>query len=535
MDNKNILQKLIRNVFIIGILIIALILIQQKAYNDYIRANISKASLAEFTSQAEKQFTNFYLPVNQSLTLSKKWGQSGLLELHEMSNINARYIPVLEQIPQVHSVKIVNEKQEVFALTRLEDQWQSDMIKIHNDPNKVLTQYLSSDGGFIREEWTSTKYDVFQRPWYLKVKDSLDTNKASWTKLRYIESAMNFGVTASIKWWVDKQKNQFSVLAYDVLLRDAYESLLGLTVSENSQVFLFLSADSVLNITDEDSLSGNDRDPGKLFKRSDQLENPEISLALQSWEEGGMLSDDPIDISYNNITYWFGVKSIDGEHSRIWIGILIPEIDMLQQLQNRQVANLSFSAAILLIGIIISLIMVRKYRNQITYATSSILRNNNPESGLRELIGKGESSTLEFKSTMRMNLKTNQAGKEIELAWLKAATAFMNSEGGTLLLGVDDGGEYVGIEADNFENEDKYMLHFKNLINQHIGAEFTSYFEFGLIKINEKTIGILECKPSQKPVFLKNKNDEHFYIRSGPSSIKLQTSKILEYIEDRKS
>jgi predicted HTH transcriptional regulator len=136
---------------------------------------------------------------------------------------------------------------------------------------------------------------------------------------------------------------------------------------------------------------------------------------------------------------------------------------------------------------------------------------------------------------MRMNLKTNQTGKEIELAWLKGTTAFMNSEGGILLLGVDDSGEIVGLEADNFENEDRCMLHFKNLINQHIGAEFTHYLEFGLIDMNGKTIGILECKPSQKPVFLKNKSEEHFYIRSGPSSIKLQTSKILEYIEDRKN
>ena len=136
---------------------------------------------------------------------------------------------------------------------------------------------------------------------------------------------------------------------------------------------------------------------------------------------------------------------------------------------------------------------------------------------------------------MRMNLKTSQPGKEIELAWLKATTAFMNSDGGVLLLGINDGGEFAGLEADNFENEDKCRLHFKNLINQHIGAEFTNYLNFKIMKIEDKTIGLLECKPSQKPVFLKNKNEEYFYIRSGPSSIKLQTSKILEYIEDRKS
>ena len=114
--------------------------------------------------------------------------------------------------------------------------------------------------------------------------------------------------------------------------------------------------------------------------------------------------------------------------------------------------------------------MIRKYRNQLISRSPAVLGINDPDIRLKEIIKNGESNTLEFKSTMRMNLNTNQPGKEIELAWLKAATAFMNSDGGILLLGVNDRGDIVGLEPDKFENEDKCLLHFKNLINQHIGA-----------------------------------------------------------------
>ena len=58
----------------------------------------------------------------------------------------------------------------------------------------------------------------------------------------------------------------------------------------------------------------------------------------------------------------------------------------------------------------------------------------NPENSIREIIAPGEGRTIEFKSTMRLNLHTQKPGKEIDLAWLKALVAFMNTDGGILLL-----------------------------------------------------------------------------------------------------
>lgn len=40
----------------------------------------------------------------------------------------------------------------------------------------------------------------------------------------------------------------------------------------------------------------------------------------------------------------------------------------------------------------------------------------------------------------------------------------------TLLLGVADSEEIFGIVADEFKNNDRCLLHVKNLLNQYIGA-----------------------------------------------------------------
>jgi hypothetical protein len=535
MDNKSVLHKLLRNVLIIIIIITGLILAQQKVYNDYVSTSISKSYLTDIAFRAEEQFISFYKPIESSLILSQKWGQAGLLAFSDIPTMNARFIPILEQFPQIHSAKIVSKDQEVYALTREEDQWISGVIKNKKDPQRFLLQYWSKEGKFIKEEWSKTEYDVFQRPWYLAAKDSAKTDQVWWTKPRFIISAQSPGITASVKWENKRKNNQLYVLAFDVLLKDIFQSISNLRVSENSHVFLLRGDGTVFNLTTSDSLFDFDKYSKKYFVDHRQLNMPHITEAIKIWQEQGMPVDDPIDFSLNQTSYWVGVRYIDREHSNLWIGVVIPENDVLNQLQRRQMNNLSISAAIFLLGIIVAILMIRRYRKQLTIRSLTILESDDLENKIREIVRKGESSTVEFKSTMRMNLKTMQPGKEIELAWLKATTAFMNSEGGILLLGVNDDGEFIGIEADKFENEDKCGLHFKNLINQHIGAEFTSYLNFKVLNIENKTVAILESKSSQKPVFLKNKNEEYFYIRSGPSSIKLQTSKVLEYIEDRKA
>jgi hypothetical protein len=79
------------------------------------------------------------------------------------------------------------------------------------------------------------------------------------------------------------------------------------------------------------------------------------------------------------------------------------------------------------------------------------------EEALRSLIGRGEGDRLEFKSTLRWSLAANKPGKEVEIAWLKTVAAFLNSEGGILMIGVDDRGEPTGLDADGFANKDERL------------------------------------------------------------------------------
>jgi predicted HTH transcriptional regulator len=144
------------------------------------------------------------------------------------------------------------------------------------------------------------------------------------------------------------------------------------------------------------------------------------------------------------------------------------------------------------------------------------------------LIAAGEGEKLEFKSTLRWNLNADKADKAIENSALKTVVAFLNTEGGTLLVGIKDDGSILGIEKDQFLSEDKYLLHFAVLLNERIGREYIEHIHWGLREINGKKILRVDCDPSSTPAFLKS-NGEEFFVRNGPSSIQMSTSEVLEY------
>jgi hypothetical protein len=153
-----------------------------------------------------------------------------------------------------------------------------------------------------------------------------------------------------------------------------------------------------------------------------------------------------------------------------------------------------------------------------------------PES-TEQLIRKGESETVEFKSTLRWHIYAERMDKDIEHASLKTIAAFLNSDGGTLLIGVNDEGEPIGLETDQFPNDDKMMLHLTNIIKDRIGASYIRFLRMSIRQVAEMPVLRVDCRPGVVPAYLKHGNDEHFYVRTGPSTTELPPSEIHEYVE----
>ena len=158
------------------------------------------------------------------------------------------------------------------------------------------------------------------------------------------------------------------------------------------------------------------------------------------------------------------------------------------------------------------------------------------EYALKNRMAHGETSTLELKSSLRWNFKTKEKDKNLEYAVCKEIVAFCNSNGGELLIGVDDNKTIIGVQNDNFKNTDEYLLHLGNLI-QHkiIPRAVVQYIKCEMVTIDGIDICRVVCRQSKEDVWFKQDQNtpEKFYVRIGPSSRELPPRDAHQYIQER--
>jgi hypothetical protein len=140
---------------------------------------------------------------------------------------------------------------------------------------------------------------------------------------------------------------------------------------------------------------------------------------------------------------------------------------------------------------------------------------------------------IEFKSTLRTNMHTGEKDPKMELAVLKTIAAFLNMNGGTLIVGVSDDGEPVGVEADKFPDEDKMNLHLVNIIKERIGPSSMLYISPRFDDYQDARVLVLECLPAKTPIFVKDGNIEKFFVRTGAATSELSASQTQGFIKSR--
>jgi len=102
---------------------------------------------------------------------------------------------------------------------------------------------------------------------------------------------------------------------------------------------------------------------------------------------------------------------------------------------------------------------------------------------IKSLIESGESSKVEFKSSLRYCLHQKKPDKKIEHASMKTIAAFINTDGGTLLIGVEDNKNILGLENDfntlkkSTDKIDEFQKHIDNLIETYLSNSAFSFLE----------------------------------------------------------
>ncbi len=149
---------------------------------------------------------------------------------------------------------------------------------------------------------------------------------------------------------------------------------------------------------------------------------------------------------------------------------------------------------------------------------------NNLESHLHksvsELLELSESEFLEFKSTLKWDIRLEKANPLLIGEIIKTIAGFLNNKGGVLIIGYDDDNNVLyGLEKDypvtsKKSNYDGWQRYFINQVNERLGREINHYFTIESVPHDGKTIARINVSKSPKPVFAKqNQQGGDFFVR----------------------
>jgi hypothetical protein len=169
---------------------------------------------------------------------------------------------------------------------------------------------------------------------------------------------------------------------------------------------------------------------------------------------------------------------------------------------------------------------------------------------LETLLNSDESSMLEFKSSLRIPVgdqppdglgeeelkgRERQLEKDLETSVTKTIAAFLNTDGGTLVVGAEEGGRVIGIEVDyprtKSESRDGWLLTFENVICRDLGTDVLNFIDVQLEPLEGGTVAVVRCTPREEPTTLGKA--ERFFIRGTAASRQLLLREALPWWHER--
>lgn len=524
--------RLLTALVILGVTISVVTLIYIGEQN---KVNRLASLMREKSVVADEMVNEVFEPVSIILNTINGWVESGELALNRKTPLSQTIIPILDNtaLDEISGITIADTNGKAYYLYRENDKWISRFSESGEKEATAWFQRIADNR--VEKEWTEkTSYDPRFRPWFLNVlQDTTPAGDILWTKPYFFQTLKQPGITASLKSFPEEREDTPLIIACDLLITQVQTKIKGIVPGNEGSIFLLSRSGRFSNLT---PIAFFDLDPvsGKVEKQKVHSISEETRTAFTE-KIYALPSDKHLIFHFmKGKERWWGSITPDRNvgDSVLWC-IAVPESDLGRDTKNKgyHLFIIAFTAIVICVFILLWVAVRSRQRLELLSNGTSYVNATGEQ--ILDLIRAGETDKTEFKSTLRWNIKAGKAGKEIELASMKTLSAFMNTDGGTLLIGVEDSGDILGLDADDFKNDDKALLHLNNLIAQHIGLEFSRFISFDLKTVNDKKIFVIDCSPSEEPVFLKNKESEEFYIRVGPGSRKLSMSEVIEYLKKR--
>ena len=156
---------------------------------------------------------------------------------------------------------------------------------------------------------------------------------------------------------------------------------------------------------------------------------------------------------------------------------------------------------------------------------------------LYSLISHGESELVEFKSSLRWDGRENRVARALEGVIARSIAGLMNQRGGSLIIGVDDDGNPLGLEADyatlHPPNRDGFERCLRGIVETYLDADACPLVHVLFHDVGHQDVCRVLIEPALCPVYFVEDGTPHYLLRTGKSTRELDERETMRHLSTR--
>ena len=155
-----------------------------------------------------------------------------------------------------------------------------------------------------------------------------------------------------------------------------------------------------------------------------------------------------------------------------------------------------------------------------------------------QLLSYDETRSVEYKQTARWNVRAQRRDKTMEQVLVKTVAGMLNDRGGTLLIGVTDDRQPVGLHDDYAQvipsNADGYINWLDTLFENSLGHAGANRLTIRIDQVRGHDICRIDVPASSRPIWVKiKKGPNTLYQRRNNSTRQVPPSQAETFIAER--
>ncbi len=347
------------------------------------RADLAEALLEETLAQAHRDLDNLFAPVRRQLAIDWHTTRMGGVPRYDARRHARHFLPALHELPMVGSMMVADTAGHQLLLMRYDATvLNSRLLRDRTDlppPSGRSTQVFTRDfRPAVRGEvsswrlWDSTLtrpdaewtvplpgYEPRERAWYTQAVErfrnaSVDARHGPrpqdfvvWSDVYTFFTTREAGVSASFA--AREPSGELVIVAYDVLLDEVGRYTRSQAPTPHASVLVVSDSGWVVGAP---RASAGQRETIPALTSVDSLGDPLLSQWAAAWratERGGTTT---ARARIDGAEWWFGAHPFDlGADRRLWIGVAVPEADLLARATSGELTIALVSVLVLLVGL----------------------------------------------------------------------------------------------------------------------------------------------------------------------------------------